>query len=329
MNTIESRVNNILNNKKNFNETPEFPKKNLLIEVTNYCNNKCLFCANRKMTRKKSFINKKTLAKVLKECYNLGSTEVGFYATGEPLINKNLEQYVLLAKKIGYSYVYITTNGILANKDRVDRLFRNGLDSIKFSINALNREKYKLIHGTDSFNTVIKNLEDVYKLKKEKYQNKKVSVSYIMTKYTFAPKDKIKDFFSDISDEVIVNIARNQGGLIKEIDYLVDVSDNIKLPCFYVFNSVNITCEGYLTACCMDFQNYLAYADLNKVSVKEAWNNSLITNIRKMHLQNNLNQTICSNCIRGKFKNVEPICENLATKLCGYELDLPNELKRK
>ena len=329
MNTIESRVNNILNNKKNFNETPEFPKKNLLIEVTNYCNNKCLFCANRKMTRKKSFINKKTLAKVLKECYNLGSTEVGFYATGEPLINKNLEQYVLLAKKIGYSYVYITTNGILANKDRVDRLFRNGLDSIKFSINALNREKYKLIHGTDSFNTVIKNLEDVYKLKKEKYQNKKVSVSYIMTKYTFAPKDKIKDFFSVISDEVIVNIARNQGGLIKEIDYLVDVSDNIKLPCFYVFNSVNITCEGYLTACCMDFQNYLAYADLNKVSVKEAWNNSLITNIRKMHLQNNLNKTICSNCISGKFKNVEPICENLATKLCGYELDLPNELKRK
>lgn len=329
MNTIESRVNNILNNKKNFNETPEFPKKNLLIEVTNYCNNKCLFCANRKMTRKKSFINKKTLAKVLKECYNLGSTEVGFYATGEPLINKNLEQYVLLAKKIGYSYVYITTNGILANKDRVDRLFRNGLDSIKFSINALNKEKYKLIHGTDSFNTVIKNLEDVYKLKKEKYQNKKVSVSYIMTKYTFAPKDKIKDFFSVISDEVIVNIARNQGGLIKEIDYLVDVSDNIKLPCFYVFNSVNITCEGYLTACCMDFQNYLAYADLNKVSVKEAWNNSLITNIRKMHLQNNLNKTICSNCISGKFKNVEPICENLATKLCGYELDLPNELKRK
>ena len=207
---------------------------------------------------------------------------------------------------------------------------RTGLfGNIKFSINALNREKYKLIHGTDSFNLVIKNLEDAYKLKKEKYQNKKVSVSYIMTKYTFAPKDKIKDFFSDISDEVIVNIARNQGGLIKEIDYLVDVSDNIKLPCFYVFNSVNITCEGYLTACCVDFQNYLAYADLNKVSVKEAWNNSLITNIRKMHLQNNLNKTICSNCISGKFKNVEPICENLATKLCGYELDLPNELKRK
>ena len=27
------------------NETP-FPKKNLLIELTNYCNNTCVFCYN-------------------------------------------------------------------------------------------------------------------------------------------------------------------------------------------------------------------------------------------------------------------------------------------
>ena len=38
--TIEDRINNILEN-KNFNEHPEFPRKNLLIETTNYCNNKC------------------------------------------------------------------------------------------------------------------------------------------------------------------------------------------------------------------------------------------------------------------------------------------------
>ena len=329
MDTIENRVNYILKNNKDYNLFPEFPKRNLLIEVTNYCNNKCLFCANRKMTRKKQFIDKKIVAKVLKECYNLGSMEVGFYATGEPLINNNLEEYVMLAKKIGYKYVYITTNGILANKERIEKLFQNGLDSIKFSINALNKEKYKLIHGTDKFNLVIKNLENTYTLKEEKYPNKKVSVSYIMTKYTLEPKEKIKNFFKSISDEVIVNMARNQGGLIKEIDYLVDDSDNIKPPCFYVFNSVNITCEGYMTACCMDFQNYLAYADINKISVKEAWYCDLITNLRKMHLQNSTNNTICSNCIDGAFKKVEPICDNLATKFCGYELDLPHELYQK
>ena len=50
MESIKNRINNILEN-KNFSECPKFPSKNLLIEVTNYCNNKCLFCANRNSFR--------------------------------------------------------------------------------------------------------------------------------------------------------------------------------------------------------------------------------------------------------------------------------------
>lgn len=36
-----------------FTINPEFPTKNMLIELTNMCNHQCLFCANSKMTRKK------------------------------------------------------------------------------------------------------------------------------------------------------------------------------------------------------------------------------------------------------------------------------------
>ena len=46
------------------------------------------------MTRKRKFIDSKIVEKVLKECYDLGTREVGFYATGEPLINKNLDKYI-------------------------------------------------------------------------------------------------------------------------------------------------------------------------------------------------------------------------------------------
>lgn len=328
METVKKRINNIIKN-KDFTECPQFPKGNLLIEVTNYCNNKCLFCANRKMTRKRGFIEPKIVSKALKECYELGTREVGFYATGEPLINNKLEEYVLLAKNIGYEYVYLTTNGILANKERVNKLFQNGLDSLKYSINAINKETYKNIHGTDNFDVVLNNLKDSYNLKKEKYMSKKVSVSYIMTKYSFEKEEKIKSFFKDISDEVIVDLAKNQGGLIKEIDYLVDNVKNMKAPCYYVFNSINITYEGYITACCMDFQNFLAYADINKMNIKEAWNNECITELRKKHLCNNTKDTICYNCINGVFKNVNPINHKLATNFCEFQLVLPEELMRR
>ena len=32
--------------------------------------------------------------KILKEAYNLGTREVGFYGTGEPLVDNNLEEYI-------------------------------------------------------------------------------------------------------------------------------------------------------------------------------------------------------------------------------------------
>lgn len=39
------------------NLTPEYPLKGLHIELSNICNHQCLFCANRKMTRKKGFMD--------------------------------------------------------------------------------------------------------------------------------------------------------------------------------------------------------------------------------------------------------------------------------
>ena len=68
--------------------------------------------------------------------------DVGFYVNGDPLLDKRLAMFIKYAKEIGYTYIYITTNGILANLDRVKKLYEAGLNSIKYSINASNREDY-------------------------------------------------------------------------------------------------------------------------------------------------------------------------------------------
>lgn len=57
-----------------------------------------------------------------------------------------------------------------------------------------------------------------------------------------------------------------------EINDLLDV-DEVEDPttnkyCPLTFNKLHITCEGYITACCADFQNYLAVADLNNTKLK-------------------------------------------------------------
>ena len=72
---------------------PNIPK-NMLLEVTNICNHSCVFCANSKSSRKKGYIDEEFAKRILREAYKLGTREVGFYSTGEPLLNKNLEIYI-------------------------------------------------------------------------------------------------------------------------------------------------------------------------------------------------------------------------------------------
>ena len=317
--SLESRIKNKINSSIFEVEMP-FPKKNLLIEVTNNCNNKCVFCYNDCMKRNRGFIDKDLCFRVLKEAYELGMREVGFYVTGEPLLDKRLTMFIKRAKEIGYTYIYITTNGILANLDRVKKLYDAGLNSIKYSINASNREDYLLIHGTDNFNKVIKNLSEVYDWKKKNNINIKLYVSYITVDLTNKEKE-IDKLFKNSCDEYIVMSAINQGGLIPDICSISHskeaINSNFKIPCSYPFKNIIVTWEGYLTGCCMDFENLLAYADLNKESLSEAWNNKIIKDFRKKQLKGDVKKTICDNCIYNK----KSVPKALSNKLCNLSIN--------
>lgn len=108
-----------------------FPQ-NMLLEVTNVCNNCCIFCANAKTTRKKKMMDLELGKKILKDAYDNGTREVGFYATGEPLVNMDLEKYIAYAKQIGYEYVYITTNGALLDEKGLNPSLKQGLTVLSF-----------------------------------------------------------------------------------------------------------------------------------------------------------------------------------------------------
>ena len=295
----------------------DFPKKNLLIEVTNACNNKCIFCANRLMDRKKSLIDPELVEKVLVESYELWMKEVWFYVGWEPLLNPNLEKYIKRASNLWYQYIYLTSNWILGSLDRIKKLHESWLNSLKFSINSISESDYLFIHWTDSHNIVLNNLIDIYQWKKENNIKMNLFVSFVATRYTLTNKDEVKNFFADKCDEVFIVNAKNQWWFSPAIEDNLSTwanDDDFTLPCSYPFNSVVVTSEWYLSACCMDFQNYLCYANLKEESISKAWNNSHIQKLRKMHLEWSVKGTLCQNCIYNSKDDPIPLKHELATK---------------
>jgi hypothetical protein len=144
-------------------------------------------------------------------------------------------------------------------------------------------------------------------------------------------EDEIREFFSEVCDEVRIQNVQNIGGFCPEISVLgVDNSDlyfHYEIPCRIVFKSIVLTCEGYLTACSVDFQNYLVYADLNADNISSAWNNEIISTLRKQHLEKNVAGLLCANCADFSKDPPRPLISRYATNfdfgkiLSSSELD--------
>lgn len=310
---------------------PPYPLRGLHIELSNVCNHQCIFCANRKMTRKKGFMDENLLRRLLDEAYEEGFREVGFYLNGEPFLSKKLSTYVRWAREKGYTYVYLDSNGGAAEFGFIEEVLDAGVDSIKYSINGTTRENYQFIHGKDDFEQVLLNLKKTYKYKKEKKPSLKVYVSIAVTKYIEDSLDAFVKQLENDCDEVLINDVIEMGGYMTEElpqiqprQKLHDLS--MTIPCYMLWNGLYITYEGYATACCADYQNYFVYADLNKTTIKDAWHNDLITDLRRRHMEGNIKDLPCYTCVYGKINTWEPMMPACASAIDGRELsiaDLP------
>lgn len=286
----------------------------MLVEVTNRCNHACIFCAHRKMNSKYlsgGGIDPLLLKRILGEAYEMGVRRVGLYTTGEMFLCKNIATHVRNAKELGFTYIYADTNGALATKENMRKVLLAGLDSIKFSINAGTRETYRYIHGKDDFEKVMKNLVDCYALREELGLSFKIMVSFVVTSKS---EDEVEDFRQLIApyiDELCIIGARITFAQDPEVlSELTPVKYEPYSPlsfCTPLFNRIHVTYDGFLTACCVDFNHDLLVADLKKVSLQEAWNCENMTRLRERHLNKDLEGTMCYNCLTGEYHPYEPL----------------------
>lgn len=280
-----------------------FPKR-IMLEVTNHCNHNCVFCANSKMKRKKRVIDIDLAKKIIVEARENGAEELSFHGMGEPLICKELVEYVKLAKQVGYEYLYIDTNGALATPEVINPLIDAGLDSVKFSISGASRSIYEKVNGKDDFDIVMRNLENLSKYKAENGLKFKLWAYFAENTYNKEEAAIFQRRLEKIVDKVIISPINSQGGEMYEENKSIQINNTFPLqpfPCREVFDRMVILCDGRITACCMDFEGQMVYGDSNSDSLLEAWNTEVIRAIRRQHLGVEKLNKLCALCT-GNFE---------------------------
>lgn len=283
-------------------EVPPFPRQ-VMVEVANICNHKCTFCAYTKMTRPSQYINAELFQSIAQQAYDLGAREIGLHGGSEPLTCKKLEDHIAFCRDLGYEYIYFSSNLALADEARIRRLLDAGTHSIKCSVNGGDRETYHRIHGKDDFEKISKNIAFINEYRKQVPQKVYLAISFVEVPENAASLPALREAFGGIVDEIFHVTAANQSGQMLNLP----VSPYLPETCQIPFNQVNITREGFLRACCNDYQNMLAIEDLSTMTLAEAWASQRYRELRRRHVTGELQGTLCHNCIKGGNAPVRPI----------------------
>ena len=282
--------------------SPAFPRS-LMFELSNACNHACRFCYSRHMQRRRGTADDGLVRRIMAEAHALGAREVGFATTGEAVINRRLFDYVALATALGYDYSYFSTNGALLDDDAVERIFSSGLSSIKFSINAGTAATYAAVHGHDHFDQVIARVEEIDRLRRRRGSRLKLLVTSIQTAGNTSEQSREQEL-----------LRARLGGVVDDLAFYPETAAvgptngmNTPLPCTMIFNRLHVSCEGYLSACCVDYENNLVTADLNTTPLAEAWRSPAFQELRRRHLSGDLGGTLCQVCVSRKMQPYRPL----------------------
>lgn len=282
-------------------ERPPFPRQ-IQVETSNICNHDCEFCAYTLMNRRKGYMDRDLFKRLVTEAYTCGAREIGLFAGAEPLTCKWIDEYITYCRDTGYEYIYISTNGTIGGSAMLQRILDAGLHSIKFSINGGDRDIYNAVHGRDEFDKVIENVRFVNEYRKTVSQKVYLGVSFVGMPHTKDSFANLKILLGGLVDEIIYYDASNQSG------QMPGLPDPPYRDCHLPFNKAHISREGYLKACCNDYENLLAIEDLNKMGMMEAWHSERFQKLRRRHMGNDLDGTVCGSCIRAS--KVPPSAEN-------------------
>lgn len=150
--------------------------------LLNYnCSAKCLFCSQDFEWRKEpNDLPFEKAVEFMYMAYKNGYRRLGFTG-GEPTIRPELPKLIALAKKIGYGYVRIQTNGIrIADYEYAKTLRDAGLTFVKYSLHGHNAELHdKLVAVPGAFEKNLRSIENLKKL------NVGIGVNIVLNKWNY------------------------------------------------------------------------------------------------------------------------------------------------
>ncbi len=238
------------------------------IEPTTACQLACIFCPRGSLQRPEGRLSINDLGQVLDNLNEYSKESIlVFSGFGEPMLHDHLEDLVSLAKQRGW-FCGITTNGALITPSAVEKLLSSGLDVLQISLHAATESTYQQVVKKGPYKKIVSNLQKIIPLCKDQ-----IVLSLNFTKIPYNRKE-IQAFVSYWKQQGIpcINISscHNRGGHLRDSRLFQGTASPATEPgCWCFRNTLYITWEGRLLACCNDIAGEGERGDLRSKTLRQ------------------------------------------------------------
>ncbi len=141
----------------------------LQVETTNACNLRCASCHRDILHPVSTTMKYEKFKKIFD---GIHPEKINVSGIGEPFLNKDIFKIIRYAKENGAA-VNCATNFTLVG-GRIDKILESGIDQLKISIDAADRETFLSIREGDLYEDLIDNIKTLNRLKAERGLNKPI-----------------------------------------------------------------------------------------------------------------------------------------------------------
>ena len=240
--------------------------RKVYLEISNICNLSCRFCPGTK--RVKKALTPEELAVLLPKIRPY-TDYLYFHLMGEPLLHKNLEQFLEMAGNHGFK-VILTTNGTLLKKQQQMLLRSPALHKINISLHAFEANDLAVPFSqylADCFafgNAAAGKKLVVYRLWNNGGEDKQ-NQEILDTMHRYFPGNWVKERMGTrIADRTYLE----NGDKFDWPDLNATEGDS-RVFCYGLRDQLGVLCDGTVVPCCLDHDGDLALGNLLTQDMEE------------------------------------------------------------
>ncbi|MGE5522581.1 MAG: radical SAM/SPASM domain-containing protein [Rhodospirillaceae bacterium] len=285
------------------------PPRSAKLELTSDCNLNCLFCARTRQPRVNSEMPWPLFTRVAHELSNAGVEQLGLFYMGEPLLCEWLSDAIRYAKReCGYRYVFVTTNGTGASPNRVRACIAAGLDSLKFALNFSGPKQLQELAGgaAAQYRLLVRNVEGARRVRDELLSETGHRCALYGSSLLYDDEQRVRMYkalrklLPSLDEHYWLPLYGHMaapGLRATPPHHIARPVSRKALPCWSLFTEAHVTCDGELSACCLDASPRFHMGDLTTTPFTQVWHGARFQALRAAHLAGDVRGTACESCL--------------------------------